>query len=83
MVNRLWIVAFIASLGFLPAIGFAQIEEKKSDPQQEFLDSVSFRSIGPYRGGRSAATAGVASDPMLYYMGAAGGGVWKLSLIHI
>ncbi|MFT5300323.1 MAG: photosystem II stability/assembly factor-like uncharacterized protein [Mariniblastus sp.] len=45
--------------------------------RQAFLNSHSFRSIGPYRGGRSAATAGVAGNPMLYYMGAAGGGVWK------
>ena len=44
------------------------------DAQQAFLESLSFRSLGPYRGGRSAATAGVADNPMLYYMGAAGGG---------
>ncbi len=36
-----------------------------------------WRSIGPYRGGRVTAVAGVASQPLVYYMGAAGGGVWK------
>ncbi|MGH7728727.1 MAG: WD40/YVTN/BNR-like repeat-containing protein, partial [Vulcanimicrobiaceae bacterium] len=37
-----------------------------------------FRSIGPaVAGGRVAAVAGSASDPMLYYVGAADGGVWK------
>ena len=36
-----------------------------------------YRCIGPFRGGRSAAVSGVPGKPMLYYMGAAGGGVWK------
>ena len=48
-----------------------------NDAQESFFESLSFRSLGPYRGGRSAATSGVAENPMLYYMGAAGGGVWK------
>lgn len=48
-----------------------------ADPSQSLFESLKFRSIGPYRGGRSAATTGVADDPMLYYMGAAGGGVWR------
>ncbi|MEM7784316.1 MAG: glycosyl hydrolase, partial [Planctomycetota bacterium] len=44
---------------------------------QRLFDTLQFRSIGPYRGGRAAATCGVPGNPMLYYMGAAGGGVWK------
>ncbi|HEU5132426.1 MAG TPA: hypothetical protein VFT26_10000, partial [Pyrinomonadaceae bacterium] len=36
-----------------------------------------YRSIGPYRGGRSAAVAGVPSQPFVFYYGATGGGVWK------
>ncbi len=36
-----------------------------------------WRSIGPFRGGRVTAVAGVASQPLVYYMGATGGGVWK------
>ena len=36
-----------------------------------------WRSIGPYRGGRVTAVAGVASQPNVYYFGATGGGVWK------
>lgn len=37
-----------------------------------------WRSVGPaVGGGRVAAVAGSASDPNLYYIGAAGGGVWK------
>ncbi len=36
-----------------------------------------WRNIGPFRGGRSVAVAGVAGDPRTFYFGAVGGGVWK------
>jgi photosystem II stability/assembly factor-like uncharacterized protein len=39
--------------------------------------SLRWRSIGPARGGRSQAVAGVASRPLEYYFGATGGGLWK------
>jgi hypothetical protein len=45
----------------------------ESDPLRAFQ----YRSIGPYRGGRCAAVAGVPSQPFVYYYGATGGGVWK------
>jgi photosystem II stability/assembly factor-like uncharacterized protein len=45
------------------------------------LDSVfkpvKWRSIGPFRGGRSVAATGVIGDPKTYYMGTTGGGLWK------
>ncbi|HMB54227.1 MAG TPA: glycosyl hydrolase, partial [Thermoanaerobaculia bacterium] len=33
--------------------------------------------VGPFRGGRSTAVAGVVGQPGTYYMGTTGGGVWK------
>jgi len=45
--------------------------------QAESLKALQWRSIGPFRGGRSAAVAGVASQPMVFYFGGTGGGVWK------
>ena len=36
-----------------------------------------YRMIGPERGGRVTAVAGVASEPRTFYMGSTGGGVWK------
>ena len=41
------------------------------------LRALEWREVGPYRGGRSAAVAGIPSDRETYYMGATGGGVWK------
>src|SRR2546423_1213787 len=43
------------------------------------LQAMKYRTIGPHRGGRSTAVAGVAGDYRTFYMGAAGGGVWKTS----
>jgi len=41
------------------------------------LKVLQWRSIGPFRGGRSTAVAGVATQPMVFYFGGTGGGVWK------
>jgi photosystem II stability/assembly factor-like uncharacterized protein len=41
------------------------------------LGGLSWRSIGPARGGRSQAVAGSSSRPLEYYFGATGGGLWK------
>ena len=46
---------------------------KKEDPLKNFQ----YRSIGPFRGGRATAVAGVPSQKNVYYFGATGGGVWK------
>ena len=62
--------------------GFAQ---KKAAPAKEsavsfdekLYNGIEWRSIGPFRGGRSAAVTGVPGKPNLYYMGATGGGVWR------
>ena len=42
-----------------------------------FLSSLHWRSIGPYRGGRTRAVAGVPSQPNVFYIGVCNGGVWK------
>ena len=42
-----------------------------------FFHPVKWRSIGPFRGGRSVAAAGVRGDVKTYYMGTTGGGLWK------
>lgn len=70
-------MVWVALVGTMIGMPLTVAQEAGADPEQALFDSLSFRSIGPFRGGRSAATAGVPSNPMLYYMGAAGGGVWK------
>jgi photosystem II stability/assembly factor-like uncharacterized protein len=41
------------------------------------FSTIKYRSIGPYRGGRSAAVCGSYKYKNTFYMGATGGGVWK------
>jgi photosystem II stability/assembly factor-like uncharacterized protein len=45
--------------------------------EPERWKALRWREIGPYRGGRSAAVAGVPGNRATYYFGGAGGGVWK------
>lgn len=41
------------------------------------FSKVTYRLIGPFRGGRSAAVCGNLSNKNTFYFGATGGGVWK------
>jgi photosystem II stability/assembly factor-like uncharacterized protein len=43
----------------------------------QFFKALHWRNIGPNRGGRSIASAGVVGRPNEYYFGAVGGGLWK------
>jgi photosystem II stability/assembly factor-like uncharacterized protein len=44
---------------------------------KSLLAGLEWRSIGPYRGGRSVAVAGVPAQPYTYYFGGTGGGVFR------
>ena len=62
------------------AVGFSLLPswaEAQSQPDAAFLKSFNYRSIGPFRGGRSAAVEGIRGNPTTFYMGATGGGVWR------
>src|SRR5580704_8482422 len=41
------------------------------------FSAMKYRMIGPERGGRVTAITGVPSQPLTFYMGGTGGGVWK------
>ena len=44
---------------------------------ESLYSSMQWRLVGPFRGGRAGTATGVLGNPNLYYMGTAGGGVWK------
>jgi photosystem II stability/assembly factor-like uncharacterized protein len=73
----------ITLLCFSVGLAAAQTKKPASAPVppavnlNEYFKPVKWRSIGPFRGGRSVASTGVVSDPFTYYMGTTGGGVWK------
>ncbi len=44
---------------------------------EKIFKPLTYRNIGPFRGGRSVTASGVVGDPLTYYMGTTGGGLWK------
>ena len=69
------ILPFCLSLFFFALLP-ATVDAETTTEQKQ-LDGLEWRMVGPYRGGRVTAVAGVPGKPNLYYMGATGGGVWK------
>src|SRR5436305_4756104 len=68
---RPFVLLALASAILVSAIpGFAQYD-------QALFSGMKWRQIGPFRGGRVLAVAGVPGDPTTYYFGAVAGGVWK------
>ncbi len=73
---------FLVVLLILPITLQSQKRKKKSvEPlitvQDSLFHGLKWRNIGPFRGGRSVASSGVVGEPMTYYNGTVGGGVWK------
>src|SRR6201981_1016392 len=66
--TRIALLAFLAA-----AIGAARAQTVSADLLQEMR----WRNIGPFRGGRTRAAAGVPSQPNVFYVGQVNGGVWK------
>jgi photosystem II stability/assembly factor-like uncharacterized protein len=65
------VAPFVAAVVF--AVGSAQAQQI---PERLYSD-MRWRMIGPFRGGKVNAVAGVPGNPAVYYFGADGGGVWK------
>src|ERR1044072_3341531 len=53
------------------------VAQTSSDDYNAIFKPLKWRSIGPFRGGRSVCGTGVVGDPKTYYMGTTGGGLWK------
>jgi photosystem II stability/assembly factor-like uncharacterized protein len=64
------IVAVVATL-----TPFASVVSAQIDPG--WYQGLHWRGIGPFRGGRTKAAAGVPSQPNVFYIGVCNGGVWK------
>jgi photosystem II stability/assembly factor-like uncharacterized protein len=60
----------------LPALA-AAAAPSPPPPAAAVIDALEWRNIGPSRGGRVVAVTGVPGEPLVYYFGGTGGGVWK------
>ena len=52
-------------------------KSKKGNNIIQHLDTLRWRCIGPFRGGRVVAVSGVPKEKQVFYFGAVGGGIWK------
>jgi photosystem II stability/assembly factor-like uncharacterized protein len=68
--------SLVLSLSLLCAGLAARSAAAQHLPAGAYQD-LAWRMIGPYRGGRTRAVAGVPSRPGVFYVGAVNGGVWK------
>ena len=82
---KIWLLSFIFSftLGNLHAQKSKKLSSQNTNrvPSLTVTDSLfnalRWRNIGPFRAGRCLTVAGHADQPLTYYFGAVGGGVWK------
>jgi len=70
----------LLSIAFFAFLFSASAQPKKDTDttnHNSIFKPVKWRSIGPFRGGRSVTATGVVGDILTYYMGTTGGGLWK------
>jgi photosystem II stability/assembly factor-like uncharacterized protein len=63
-------------LACLCSISTATVSIAQQYPESTYRE-MRWRVIGPFRGGRTRAACGVASEPNVFYVGQVNGGVWK------
>jgi photosystem II stability/assembly factor-like uncharacterized protein len=75
---------FLAAMGSMcltlsgrPVMAQPRQRTPPAQPEAAAYADLAWRMIGPFRGGRTRAVAGVPSQPHVFYIGAADGGVWK------
>ncbi|HEX7779225.1 MAG TPA: hypothetical protein VF424_08315, partial [Vicinamibacterales bacterium] len=65
---RSFLIVFVASI-------ILSDQAATFDPR--LFQELTWRGIGPFRGGRTKAAAGIPAQPNVFYIGAVNGGVWK------
>ena len=68
----------LRAIGVLAAIAWLSCPSLSGQPADPGFDAaLRWRMIGPFRGGRTVAVAGVPKRPNVFYMAANNGGVWR------
>ena len=72
-----WLCAAVLAV----AAATPSLQAQGADPNTIYnsalFQGINYRMVGPTRGGRVTAVAGVPSQPNVFYIGAVGGGVWR------
>jgi len=64
-------------LTILVFIAFQPLWIHAQEIQIDHFSNLKWRNIGPFRGGRSNAVAGIPGNDQIYFVGYTGGGLWK------
>ncbi len=78
---------------FLTSLAFAETKKYSETPPapqpqastptgripENLFGAMRWRQVGPFRGGRALAVTGVPGEPIVFYFGAASGGIWRSS----
>ena len=75
--SRIAAVLGAFALTWLIATPIAARVQQRATYDKALWSGMRYRMVGPSRGGRVTAIAGVTTQPRTYYMGSTGGGVWK------
>lgn len=78
--GRCWLLVLLSLLvaaAASPASARGTVETQVQGFDEAFFQGLHWRNIGPFRGGRVTAVTGVVGQPLTFYFGATGGGVWK------
>ena len=81
LLKHLWLILLVGLVAS-PNV-FSQKKKKNSENSatltfdESLYNKITYRNIGPFRGGRSGTVTGVQGEPDLYYFGSVGGGVWR------
>lgn len=75
--SRCRVVLALLAFTTLGATDFAAAAAPAATVNPAYFAALRWRSIGPYRGGRALAVAGVPGNASTFYFGAVAGGVWQ------
>ncbi len=75
--RKVSLLALVLFLVIPVSLVAAESDESAPPVNPKLLQGLEYRSLEFSRGGRSTAVAGVIGDPLTYYFGSTGGGVWK------
>ena len=77
IIRLLLVLVIMAPLALQSQRRKSKITQPTVKLEDSLFTGLKWRNIGPFRGGRSVASTGVLGQPMVYYMGTVGGGIWK------
>ena len=76
-ISQVQFLAFFVILISVTTQSSVLVAQDENQDETSLFKSMQWRNVGPFRGGRAPAVAGVTNDRLTYYFGSAGGGVWK------